>query len=309
LGAAGEGGISAGDFMQAGLAGIGISAGANEKTALDQALDAVEFGLGIIDFEPGGGGMVFVDADEGESAGEDGAGGEVEVADGIGIVEEEDAFAAGFGEGGPALIDDRFAEGALGAADIIGTEDTVGGDDGEDFSFQRIQKGGGPGDGLGQVGADGVRFQFQEEEERDVVGVGVRPGHHLAEGLGEGGDGGLKIDIGDVKDFGAWGEQGLGVGGYDEGEAEFGGAGDSGWVGEQAALGIGIEIEFDLADAKAFELLGQGPMGIGQGIGLFGGPGTDEGVEGGMGGEVIGIMGAEDLDMIEARAGDCRYGP
>jgi hypothetical protein len=98
LGATGEGGVASGGIIQAGFTGIGISAGADEETALDQALDAVGFGLGIVDLEPGGGGVVFVHADEGESAGEDGAGGEVEVADGVGIIEEEDALAAGLGE-------------------------------------------------------------------------------------------------------------------------------------------------------------------------------------------------------------------
>jgi hypothetical protein len=98
LGATGEGGVASGGIIQSGFTGIGIGAGADEETALDQALDAVGFGLGIVDLEPGGGGVVFVHADEGESAGEDGAGGEVEVADGVGIIEEEDELAAGLGE-------------------------------------------------------------------------------------------------------------------------------------------------------------------------------------------------------------------
>lgn len=279
LGAAVEGGVAAGGIIQAGLAGFGIGAGADEETSLDQALDAVEFGVGIIDFEPGGGWVVLVHADEGETVGEGGAGGEVEVAEGIGVVEEEDAFAAGFGEGRPALIDHGFAQGAVGASEIIGTKDAVGREDGEDFPFEGVQEGGGPGDGLGQFGADGLMFQFQQEEKGDVLGVGVRPSHHLTEGFGEGGDGGLKIDIGDVEYFGAGDEQGLGVGGVDIGEAQVCGAVDSGGFGKQAALGIGIDVEFDLADAEALELLGQRSMGIGEGVGLFGGLGTDEGVE------------------------------
>jgi hypothetical protein len=197
----------------------------------------------------------------------------------------------------------------MGTADIVGTKDAVGRDDGEDFPFECVEEGGGPGDGLGQFGADGVFLQFQEEEEGDVVGVGVRPVHYLAEGFGEGGDGGLIIDIGDMKDFGAWGEEGLRVWGVDGGEAQVGGAGDTGWAGEQAALGIGVEIEFALADGEALELFGQGSMGIGQGIGLLGGPGTDEGIEGGMGGEVVGIMGTEDLDLVEAWSGEGHHGP
>lgn len=72
-------------------------------------------------------------------------------------------------------------------------------------------------------------------------------------------------------------------------------------MGEVAALGVGVQIDLQLADAEKVKLLAERAVGVGEGIGGGRVPLADEGVHGWPWCHVVGVVGADDLGLVEAR--------
>ena len=162
-----EGGVAFG--------GAGVGHGADEIAFADHVGDEGGVAEGVVEFEEGGiGGAGFTIREE-HAAFEGGAAGGVKRGDAF-LVEEEDHFAAGGGEGGPAGGEDGLFEGFVGAADIVRGEELGGGEDGADFGVEGVEGGGGELFGDGHVaGAGNVRFVFDQDEDGEVAGVGFGP--------------------------------------------------------------------------------------------------------------------------------------
>lgn len=132
LRAAGEGLVAHG-----GIRRPGVGAGANEEAGLYETLDVFEAAFRIVALEPCGGGMPGIGgADEDQASFQRRVFLQVAVADCVGVVEAEDEFAAQGIEGRPAVGDHRLAQGFRVTADVIGKDDALPRDDGEDFALQ-----------------------------------------------------------------------------------------------------------------------------------------------------------------------------
>jgi len=175
------------------------------------------------------------------------------------------------------------------------------GDPGADRGIDGVQQGVVEGNRLRQVVSGGILFEFDEDEDGEVERVLGGPITDLGEGGFEGQVAGEEIDIGHVEDLeSGLPKQAVGIVIGHGAEAESGGGGGSKGLSEETAVGIGIEIQFDLADAEGGELLTQGAMGVGEAIGCRTDPGAEQGIQDGAGGDVIGVVGADHLALVES---------
>ena len=123
--------------------------------------------------------------------------------------------------------------------------------------------------------------------------IRLRPCCHFLKRLSQGGNRGAEIEIRAVKDFEAgFPPRGIGL--------AFGFAGHrrAEWIHEHCALGVGVQIEFDLADFQRFQLFSERSVAVVDGIpGAFG-KSFDDGADFGRRREVIGIVGADELHAV-----------
>jgi hypothetical protein len=175
---------------------------------------------------------------------------------------------------------------------------------------------------------DGLAFGFDEDEERDVPGVGAGPFADLSEAkIGRVAEA-AEVDVGDVEDY----ETGL----FEAGSIVCGEDCDAlraeepegGGLEEEAADGVGIDVDFQGAETGVELGLAAGvavgeDFGEGEFVGMFfvelgewgggqaarevgpelGELGIDESQDARVGGLGVGVVGAEDLDLVAFQLG------
>ena len=224
---------------------------------------------------------------------------EVEVADRVRVVQGEEDPAPDLAEPGPAPIADRRGQ-ALGVApDVVGGQQVVGLEGRADDRLDRLDRRRVDRDRVRQA-RDGAVLQLQEDEDRHVPGVRRRPVADLPEGVGQGRGGAQKVDVLDVEDLRSRlieDAAGVRVRSRVLPLRLQGLPGHR--LGIATALGVGEDVELDLPDAEVAELLGERPMGV---VEPFGGLGPDRGDQAEdprARGQVIRVMGADHLELVE----------
>ena len=142
-------------------------------------------------------------------------------------------------------------------ADVVGADEFVFGEDGEDFCVdveearERPVRGFAGADAA-ELAGGGVGFELEVDDDGDVFGVGVGPVLELLQALDEGVAYGVGVEVCHVEDF----ETGLFqnvavVRGAGVGEVEQ--RPDHWWVVESAFL-VGVQIKLEGADGLMLEL-------------------------------------------------------
>ncbi len=278
--------------------GVGIGAGADEVALLDEGGDVG--GGAVVALDEGGVGPAGLGVGEEDAAAQRWMAGEIDRADGT-LVQQEDDLAACVDEGGPIVGEDGFVKGVIVAADVVGGDALVGGEDGANLGVEGVEGGGGEGlgDGEVQIALGGALLGLDQDEDGDVVGMGMGPVADLLEAGDEGLAGAAVVDVLYVHDL----EAGLAHDaiGIEVGIGRKAGGGShrgAGGMGVETSLGVGVDVELNLANA-AVELLGERLVFVieaFEGLGVLGLPelalvGSDAGV--------IAVVSPDDLDLVE----------
>ena len=290
--------VASGGVVGAGLFGVGVGAGADEITFAHERGDVV-CGT-VVALDEGGIGLPGFGVGKEDAAAQGGVAGEVNGADRA-LVHEEDNFAAGARERGPVAGEDGFVQGVVVAANVIGRNHFTGREDRADLGIECVERGGGEGLGFGEVdfAARMALLGFDEDEDRDVARVGLRPLANLLEAGDEGLAGAAVVDVLNVHDF----EAGLvhdSVGVEVGIRRKFCGSDGrrAGRVGVKAAFGVGIDVEFDLAD-PAVELLRKRLVLVVETFVRVGILRLPELTLVGRNAGVIAVVGSDDLNLVE----------
>ncbi len=100
----------------------------------------------------------------------------------IGLIHEEDDLATGAIEGGPVACENSLLEGVVCTAHVVRGDDLGRREDRTNFSVERIEGRRAKGFGFGKFELfDRTLFGFDEDEDGDVIGVGMRPLLYLFE--------------------------------------------------------------------------------------------------------------------------------
>ena len=300
LSAAGEHGVAVGGVVGASLLGVAVGAGANEVAFADEVGDFC--GRAVVALQEGCVGLTGVGVGEDDAVTQGRMAFEVDGRHGV-LVHEEDDLATGFGEGRPVAGEDGLIERFVVAADVVGSDDFAGLEDGTDLGVEGVEGRGGKWFGFGEMElvavAGFVLLGFDEDEDGDVVGVGFRPLLDLLQAAGEGLAGAAVVDVLDVHDFEAGLEhEAVGIKFRIGGETGGGYVFRAGGMGVAATLGVGVDVEFNLADS-AVELRWEWLVLVVEplvGFGILCLPelafvGRDTGV--------VAVVGADDLDLVE----------
>ena len=190
-------------------------------------------------------------------------------------------------------------ERAVGAANIVGCDHLVGWEDGTDLGVERIEGCGGEGLGYGEVCFFGLAlFRLDEDVDGDVARVRARPCADLCEAGDERLAVAAVVDVLDVHHLEAGlGHDAVGVKGWVRGEACGSYHLRSEGMSVAAAVGVGEDIEFELAHA-ALELLGQRWMRVIETCIFFGILLLQELAFAGRDAGVIAVVRADDLDLV-----------
>jgi hypothetical protein len=194
------------------------------------------------------------------------------------------------------------------------TPDVVGGDElavrehGADLRIEGVERRPVPGR-RGHAALRGraavAALELEHDQQRDVPAVGRRPGARLLEAGHQAHAGGLVVQVGDVEDLRA-GLPPRGVGQRTEPHAL---AHER--LGVEAALGVGQQVELEPADVLLGELVRDRRVAVGQERVVVA-RGRDDLVVGGLLwlGQlpVVGVVGADDLDLVEPRRGGGGWG-
>ena len=156
--------------------------------------------------------------------------------------------------------------------------------------------------GQGRVGSAGIGSSLVSTRTRigTLPGVAAGPVADRAEGPEEGGDGRPIVDVGDVEDLEAGlaehaARVGVGPGVLAHPSEDL----PRGGLGVATPFGVGEDVELDLPDPQPVELLGERPMGIIQRLGGGLPPGPDQAGHLGAGRQVIRVVRADHLDLVE----------
>jgi hypothetical protein len=122
------------------------------------------------------------------------------------VVEEEEEAAAEGVEGWPAVGEDRLFEGQVSLSNVVGADEAVFGEHGEDFGVDVEEAGERPVGGFAgahaaELAGGGVGFELEVDEDGDVVFVFVGPGFEGAEAVDEGVADGVGVEVGYMEDF------------------------------------------------------------------------------------------------------------
>jgi len=300
LGAACEHGVAGGGVVDAGFFGVGVGAGADEIALPDEGRDVG--GRTVVTLEEGRVGLAGIGVGEDDAAAQAGVAFKVDGSYGM-LVHEEDDLAASFGKGGPVAGKDGLVEGFVVAANVVGRDEFSGREDGANLGVECVEGGGGEGFGFGEMelifSAGFVLLGFDEDEDGDVVGVGFRPLLDLLQAAGEGLAGAAVVDVLDVHDFEAGLEhEAVGIKFRIGGETGGGYVFRAGGMGVAATLGVGVDVEFDLADS-AVELLWEWLVLVVEPLVCFGILCLPELAFVGRDTSVVAVVGADDLDLVE----------
>ena len=242
--------------------------------------------------------MIGRDTREQEPPGEHVALSEVGVAHGSLVVHQADDLAAMRVDLRPADSLDRLAERGPASADVIRHEDPLARQDGEDRRLELGKSPVIPGERLWR--REGVRLQLDEQKDRHMARMGIRPGLHLVERRGERRHGGTEVEAGAVEHLDA----GLGelVGPLQRRRSPCrGGQLQPQRRGKQAPVGVAVAVELEMPQSERAQLLVERPLRAVDRAGLSRRRRRDQLRHERIGGHVVGVVRAEEAEVIDGQ--------
>ena len=301
LGAGGECGVAAFGVAGAGFAGVGVSPGADEEALGDAFADEGFVFVRFVHDQYGGFGRLKgrACADKGDAVFQGGVAIDIGGPAGGRVVDHEDHLAPRLAECRPAPREDAFAQRGMGAAHLIRRNDAIARKDGQDLRFDTVE----PilaecAHGRRAFPRYGRVLRVDHDQDRGVRTVCIGPGFHLAEAIHESRAAGSEVDIGGVDDLDA-GLCECGAVGRRDGDALLREETGAQRIGESAAFGIVDRIDLDLSRA-GIELFGDGAMPVVEREGGVGVALLDELHQGRVDLELVGVVGADGLYLVEA---------